>query len=219
MAQRTLPGIGLTGFWDLGYQPWKDENDANLRVLSALVGGQALELVAALPGSPADGDIYLLDETHGTHPNEVAIRDAGVWYYVVPLIGAIMFDLDAGVHRWFDGAAWVELGVGGGGVSLPPVATDADDYTVMAADNGKYIRLTGAATKDIIVQDDATEPLPANGEWHFRNVGAGDATFDPAGGVTINVPIGGSLVVEQGGTVTLKRVATDEFDLIGVTAP
>lgn len=114
--------------------------------------------------------------------------------------------------------AYVDNEIAGIGASLPVVATDADDYTVLAADVNKYIRLTSASAKDIFVQDDATEALPANGEWHFRNVGAGDATFDDTD-VTIHAPAGGTLVVPQGGTVTLKRVATDEFDLFGVTVP
>lgn len=107
------------------------------------------------------------------------------------------------------------LGGGSGGLSV--VATDADDYTVLAADVNKYIRLTGASTKNITVQDDATEALPDDGEWHFRNVGAGDASFVEGTGVTINPPAGGTLDVPQGGTVTLKRVAVDEFDLFGST--
>lgn len=102
---------------------------------------------------------------------------------------------------------------------MPVVTTDADDYTVLAADNGKYIRLTDATSKTITVQDEADQALPANGEWHFRNVGAGDATFVEDTAVTINPPYGGTLVMPQHATATLKRVTADEFDLIGVTVP
>jgi hypothetical protein len=136
--------------------------------------------------------------------------------------GDVIVDDAAGesvtISKWVTrrGTAQEIADLAGGGLAV--VATDADDYTVLAADNNKYIRLTAAGTKDIIVQDDATEALPASGEWHFRNVGAGDATFDDTD-VTINAPADGTLVVPQGGTVTLKRVATDEFDLFGVTVP
>ena len=37
MAERTLPGLGLTGFWDLGANNWKGGMDLNLRKLSLLV--------------------------------------------------------------------------------------------------------------------------------------------------------------------------------------
>lgn len=97
------------------------------------------------------------------------------------------------------------------------VQTEAAGYTVDPGDQGNFIRLTGAAAKDIDVDPESTTPLPDNAEWHFRNVGAGDATFVEGSGVTINPPNSGTLVVPQGGTVTLKRVAADEFDLLGQT--
>lgn len=105
-----------------------------------------------------------------------------------------------------------------GPVSFSTVQTEPGaTYTVDADDVGNYIRLTSASAKTITVQDEATQPLPDDGEWHFRNVGSGDATFSPDGGVTLNAPAGGSLIVPPGGTVTLKRVAEDEFDLLGQT--
>jgi hypothetical protein len=99
-----------------------------------------------------------------------------------------------------------------------PILTDATTaYQIIAADAGKYVRLTNAAAKTIDIVLDATAALAADTEYNFRNVGAGDATITPVVGVTVNLPVGGSLVVAQGGTVTLKRVATDEFDLFGAT--
>lgn len=115
-------------------------------------------------------------------------------------------------------AAWEAFTPGGGGsgtVVVAPVAGTA--YDLLNADKGKYLRLTDAAAKTVTVRPNATEALDDNAEWHFRNTGAGDATFVPGSGVTINAPAGGSLVIPQGGTVTLKRVAVDEFDLIGQT--
>jgi hypothetical protein len=97
------------------------------------------------------------------------------------------------------------------------VQTEAADYVVDPDDAGNYIRLTNGGTKDVTVDPDATTPLPANGEWHFRNVGAGDATFVEGSGVVIQPPNGGTLVVPVDGTVTLKRVAADIFELLGQT--
>jgi hypothetical protein len=246
MASRTLPGIGLKADWNLGEDGWKDEMDANLRVLSVVAGQQVDQIVAVEPGAPAEGDIVILDETHATRPNEIAVYDEAAWRYIIPLEGMEMFNIDDDERYRLVAGVWVSLaGIGGtvpvGGVTgdvltkqsgvdhdadwAPPVAgntvvaSDADNYTVQAADVTKYIRLTGAAAKTITVQDEADQALPANGEWHFRNVGAGNATFIEDTAVTINPPIDGTLVIAQGGTVTLKRVAADEFDLIGVTVP
>lgn len=115
MPARTLPGIGLKGFWDLGFNGWKDDHDRNLLVLSVLAGSQVLGLVAALPGSPTDGQVYLLDATAGADANKLCIRDVGAWVKISPLRGAILFDVAAGFHRTFNGVDWVEFVSGGGG--------------------------------------------------------------------------------------------------------
>lgn len=104
-----------------------------------------------------------------------------------------------------------------GAKSGAAVQTEAADYTVDPDDAGNYIRLTGVSAKAVNIALDSTTALPDNAEWHFRNVGAGDATITPVGGVTVNEPNGGTLVVPQGGTVTLKRAAANTFDLLGQT--
>jgi hypothetical protein len=104
--------------------------------------------------------------------------------------------------------------VGGSTVST----VSAQDTDLDPAHNGNYVRFTYSGAKTLTVQDDATEPLPANAEWHIRNASAsGNLTLVEDTSVTINPPVGGTLEIEPGGTVTLKRVATDEFDLMGVT--
>lgn len=110
-------------------------------------------------------------------------------------------------------------GSGGGGGPAPVLPVTGTTYDVLAADVGSYLRFTDAGAKTVTVQDDATEALPDNGEWHIRNAGAGDLTLVEDAGVTINPPAGGTLVLEEGMTITLKRVAADEFDLIGQTVP
>lgn len=215
---------------DLTAPPVSCANGARYLIAATATGAWAThdgELAIAI-GANASNGWYFADVAR--HGNQLFVRDedlliehnGSAWVTAPGGVSSLndLTDVDAptptgGDVLTFVGGDWIAAAPA---LSLPAVATDADDYTVLAAHNNLYIRLTGAAAKSITVQDDATEPLPANGEWHFRNVGAGDATFAPAGGVTIHAPVGGSLVVEQGGTVTLKRVAADEFDLIGVTA-
>lgn len=220
MPARALPNLGLMGFFDLGEDGWDDEMSLNLLKLSVLVQPVVLDLVAAEPGAPALGDVVVLDETHATHPNEIAVWDGAAgeeaWVYIEPVEGWKVYSLAAGEELRFDGAAWIEANPDVGGPSVVQDEPDAA-YDVAAIDMGKYIRLTGGAAKTINVRPEATEALPANGEWHFRNTNIGDATFVEGSGVTVNPPNGGTLVVPVGGTVTLKRVAADEFDLLGQT--
>lgn len=220
MVSRTLAGsVALKGDWDLGEDNWKDENDLNLLKLSVLTQGVAISLVSATPGGPAEGAIYLFSDTHPTQAGKVAVYDEGAWVYLTPATGWRLFDAASGFLREFNGTTWVEVTSGGGGSAGTTVQTEAGNYTVAPGDATHYIRLTSASAKTITVDLEATTALPANGEWNFRNVGAGDATITPAVGVTVNPPTGGTLVVPSGGTVTLKRAAADTFDLMGLVVP
>ena len=91
--------------------------------------------------------------------------------------------------------------------------------TLAQADAGKYRRWTNTGAKVLNVATNATAAIVTGSEFHIRNAAAsGDLTITPAGGVTINPPKGGSLLLEPGDTVTLKKVATDTWDLFGSTA-
>lgn len=217
MPSRSLPNLGLVAFFDLGEDGWDDDMSLNLLKLSVLTQGTVLEKVAAEPGSPTDGDVVILDETHATHPNEIAIRDDGAWVYVEPHLGWLLYNQDQGYYEKFDGTVWAELETGGG-TSLAVVTTiSGSSHNLLASEAGLYLRFTNSGAKSVTVQPDATEPMPANGEWHIRNAGATDLTLIEGSGVTLNPPAGGTLSVPEGGTVTLKRVAADEFDILGQT--
>jgi hypothetical protein len=99
------------------------------------------------------------------------------------------------------------------------VVTDSTtSHTLTGSDEEKYTRLTNAGAKTLTIDSHSTHAITLGSECHFRNVGAGACTINPNSAVTVHVPAGGSLVVPQGGTVTLKNVAVDEFDLIGLTS-
>jgi len=84
-------------------------------------------------------------------------------------------------------------------------------YACAATDAGQYRVLTGTVAKTITVQ----EPLPDNFELHFDNRGAGAATFGGASGAVITASFGGSLVLPQHGVATLKRLAANDYRLVG----
>lgn len=98
------------------------------------------------------------------------------------------------------------------------VTTDATTARLLSlGDAGLYVRFTNAAAKTLTVQDNADEAIPISFQTHGRNAGAGDLTIVEDTSVTVNPPAGGTLVIPEGGTFTLKKVATDEWDLFGVT--
>lgn len=109
MAPRTLPGLGLKAgapLYETGWNTWTDDN---WRIVSALIMGRAISVSTTLPGSPSDGDIYLVPSGAGSHPNEIAIRDAGAWVYVVPVAGWRFYISDVQLMFEYNGTIWTPL--------------------------------------------------------------------------------------------------------------
>jgi hypothetical protein len=106
MPERTLPGLGLTAYWDLGSNDWKPGMDENIRQLSALTNLKVLNAVATLPGTPTNGDIYLV--TSGAESNKIAIRDNGAWVYLTPKAGFRLYDATAAKFKYYTGSSWVD---------------------------------------------------------------------------------------------------------------
>jgi len=171
------------------------------------------------PGSPAEGDCYLV-ATSATgewsgHDEEIAFYMNGAWVFIEPLegMGAGVIDEEVAVV-YFDGD-WIPL-VDAGAATVTVTGTSGN---LSPANVGKYQRWTNGSAKTLTVQPESTTAQPGDGEWHIRNAGATDLEIAEGSGVTVNPPAGGTLLIPEGGTVTLKKVATDEFDLFGVTVP
>lgn len=112
MASRTLPGLGLTGYWDLGYDGWKTDNDLNLLLLSVLCQAAVKSFRASVPGSPAEGDKYIL--TSGANAKKIAVYDDGSWVYITPNNGTLVFNEDDDIYYTFNANAWTPFAGSGG---------------------------------------------------------------------------------------------------------
>lgn len=214
MAQRTLPGLGLTGFWDLGADGWNTENDVNLRRLSALVQGAVLSRTTALPGSPSDGDIYIVPS--GGDEDKIAVRDNGSWVYLTPAAGWRVWVADDAKFAYFDGSDWADeaSGGGGGGGTEIAIADKTASHTLVLGDAGKYVRMNVGSGNDLTVPTNASVAFPVGTVIQIRQVGAGQTTVVAASGVTINSAETLKLR-KQGSSAALIKVATDEWDLTG----
>ena len=118
---RTLPGSGLTGFWPLGNNTYKDAMDNNLRVISALLAGSVVSRTTALPGSGTLGAIYIVPAAAPSNANEIAIWDgpsgSEAWVYLAPRKGWHLYVDDADQNVQWDGTSWVVFAGGSGGSS------------------------------------------------------------------------------------------------------
>lgn len=193
-------------------------NDNALR--SEILAGRVIsKTTTAQPASPADGAIYIIPSgatgamwatfTEG----DLAIFRGGTWYAYAPVSGLVV-NMLGGLQQW-DGSAWEDLGGSAAGAPVATVSGTSHDIT--AAEVGSYLRFTSSSAKTCTFRPESTEALPAAGEWHVRNAGAGDLTLTPGSGVTLNASYSGTLVIPPQGTATVKRVAADVFDVMGVT--
>lgn len=139
MPERTFPNVGLKGGYDPGENGWGDAQNLNLLTLSVLTQGTVIDKVAAEPGSPTAGDVYLLDETHATHANAVAVYDGPTgeeeWVYLDPNPGWLLYNQTEEYYEKFDGTVWAELATGGGG-SLPAGGTVGQVLTKQSSTDG-----------------------------------------------------------------------------------
>lgn len=133
MATRTLPGVGLTAFWPLGDDTWKDGMDVNLRLISALLSSNVASKTAALPATPALGTIQIVEPLAATNANKIAIWDGEAgsedWVYLDPILGWSFYIEDEEINAQWNGTGWVEFaGASQGGLGAD--ATAPKDFHV-----------------------------------------------------------------------------------------
>ncbi|UQY33611.1 hypothetical protein K8U54_18080 [Pseudomonas fulva] len=80
-----------------------------------------------------------------------------------------------------------------------------------------YCRLTAPSATTFTIPANSSQPIPIGAEVTLRRASNANLTIAAASGVVINPPAGGTLVMTQNMTATLKKVATNEWDLIGQT--
>jgi hypothetical protein len=231
-GERALPGLGLKAFWTLGSNGWKPDLDQDLLTLSVAVQGKSLAFIASLPGSPVNGDIYIM--TAGANINQVAIRDNGAWVYLVPFAGWTFWSVaDAKHYRW-DGTAWA--------VSSAPADTDAltegaanlyftaarvrasigvirvvsaTTDTPVIGDASGYLQCTNAAATTITVPPNASVAFPIGTSIAFEQGDTGIVTVAPGAGVTLNSRGGVFSTAGRYAVGQIKKTGTNTWTVFG----
>lgn len=122
-------------------------------------------------------------------------------------------------YAWRPDTGWQEIPPAPEPVPLYAgvVPKTAATQTSLLSDAGQYLRFTNASASTYTVAPQASVVWPDNAEITIRRAAAGNLTLTPGSGVTLNAPSGGTLVLTNNMTVTLKRVATNVWDVIGQT--
>lgn len=216
MAERTLPGLSLTGFWDLGQDDYKDAMDANLRVISALLGGQVLSFTDTTPGSPTDGDMHIFDEDHTTEPNKIAIYDDGGWVYLEPLTGQIMFVIGDGFHRSFNGTVWSIFSP-----ATPITSSSSTAYVPVLSDANGVKQMTASSAIEVTIPANADTPFEIGSRlsWIQDNTGTVSVVGDTGVTVEFADTIFLAETAAQKALITAIKLDADVWNLTGVLAP
>lgn len=164
-------------------------NDNSLR--NEILNGDVISAaVTAQPGSPSDGDIYILPATHtGAQWSlfdefDLVIYKGGTWTAYAPVEGIVVNV--SGVLRSWDGAAYVTVGGDGGGGSGAGVQFVADTGSTADSDPGagllKWNNATQASATVLYIDDDSDDGVSLTGLW--PNLDAGgflylQSTVDP----------------------------------------
>lgn len=232
---RVLPGIGLTAFWPYGFDGYNNDLDADLRKLSALVMPAVLSRVAALPGAPTDGQIYLLTAT--ADANKIAVRDNGAWVLYAPNEGWQVYVCDEDAPYIYDGAAWT------GAINLKgPLTVTAQPAMTVNRDGGGSVSLNfrgydnsalgGALVSYAAARGSLAAPLDSQsgdrmGIFTFEGYGGGG--FRGTGGMQANVGTGtisatsmpcylSFLTTPDGSVARAERLRIDQDGNLGVGA-
>lgn len=91
-------------------------------------------------------------------------------------------------------------------------------YTIVLSDAQKLVTLTNASAITVTVPLNSTSAFEIGDQVNLLQLGAGQVTVSPAGGVTIRSEGSRTKIRAQYGLVTLVKIGTDEWVLIGNTA-
>lgn len=196
----------------------------------------------AQPGSPAEGDAYVIQSTHtgaqwsGFDPDDLAVFSSGTWYAFAPVEGN-RISVSGSVYIYTSGA-WTEVAGGGGGMTNP--MTTAADIIVGGASGTparlakgtafQQLRMNSGATAQEWASDVQCIPVACSDETTALTSGAAKVTFrmpyafkltDIRASVT-TAATGGTLLTvdvnESGSTILSTKLTFDASEKTTTTA-
>lgn len=176
-------------------------NDNSLRnqILNGLVISESTD---AQPGSPADGDIYIMTSSaSGTQwatfdEFDLAIFMDGTWYAYAPVAG-IVVNVAGTLKRW-NGSAYVDVGTGGGSDRSTTTALTSGSTVTIDLSLGDYFTLTLAHNATI-----AFSNPPGSGHGFSVRL---KVTQDGTGSRTLTQPAAVKLI--PGSDATIQSAAS-----------
>jgi hypothetical protein len=98
---------------------------------------------------------------------------------------------------------------------IPIASQSANTKTLALTDNGYYTRCSNTTLITITIPNNSTVAFPLGSEMIFFQAGSGNVLFANAAGVTLNSKESLVNLTGQYSAATLKKIATNTWDLIG----
>lgn len=104
-------------------------------------------------------------------------------------------------------------------VPTNPFFLTQNSFTLTEINVNRYMHFTFSGDTDVFIRNSTEYPnIPIDSEFTFFNPN-GRMALNFMGGVTFNVPTGCSTLVPQGGTIGLKKVGENDWDVYGPLLP
>jgi hypothetical protein len=164
-------------------------------------------------GVPSDetgsnGDYYLR-----TSNSDVYFKSGGTWGSAVANIKGATGATGATGETGATGSAGADGADGTNGVYN--TVTQSDSYTLALTDANTLQKCTKGTAMTVTVPANASVAFDVGVEIAIVQYGAGAVTIEAAGGVTINSDTGKLKISTQYTSATLKKIATNEWLLVG----
>ncbi len=109
-GERSLPGLGLRGFYNDGSNGWGTKLSEDLRKLSAMSQLAVASRVTDIASIPPGG-IIIVRTDDPTNPNKVAVNDTTGNVFFTPFEGMEAYVQDEDLFVRYDGSVWVQSGM------------------------------------------------------------------------------------------------------------
>lgn len=215
----TTPKLGLTELASAQAIPETRVNE-NFRWAEffATGGGIKDRDLATPPGSPVDGDAYLVASSPtgawAGNAGKIAMYLGTAWAFVSPIEGMQLYVNDENVRIVYDGSAWSAAG-GSSGSSVSVTQQAGTSYTFDIGDANSVVEFDNASAITVTIPPNASVAFPVGTFIEIHQIDAGTVTVAAGSGVTLLSR--GSLVdlAGQEAVAGIRKVATDTWRLTG----
>jgi hypothetical protein len=180
---------------------------------------RVVDRVTAPPGSPTDGDVYLIIATatgaFAGKENQFAIRFSTSWIYRTPIEGTTAWVMDENEEYRFDGSAWAVPTVNVANITTDVSSQSGTSYTAVLGDANSVIEFSNAGAITFTIPTNASVAFPVGTFIEIHQTGGGAVTPTPDTGVTLQVRTGFSETAGQYAVAAIRKVATNTWRLTG----